>query len=47
MGLALPVANTPSRLLLLKVELATVGLVDSIQTAVPRVAGLVTVTPPK
>jgi hypothetical protein len=44
-GLALPVAKTPSRLHLVNVQLATVGLVDSIQTPVPRLAKFVTVTP--
>ena len=44
-GFASPVAKTPSRLDLVKVQLAMVGAVDSIQTAVPRLAGLVTVTP--
>jgi hypothetical protein len=35
-GLASPVAKIPSRLHLVKVQLATVGVVDSIQTPVPR-----------
>ena len=44
-GLALPLIKIPSRRHLIKVLLATVGEVDSIQTPVPLLIGLVTVTP--
>ena len=40
-----PLTNTPSRLEFTKVLLAIVGRADSTQAAVPRVSGLVAVTP--